>query len=43
MELSREIKDLISKLFIKDFKKRISMNDILDHAWTVGTKLKELD
>ncbi len=33
LELSMEIKDLISRIFIIDMNKRIKMIDILSHPW----------
>ena len=42
IKLSAEIKNLFSRLFEKEFKKRISMNEILDHPWVMNEKLPEL-
>ena len=39
LELSKEVKDLISKILTVDPKERLTGADILTHPWVLGTKL----
>ncbi len=40
LEISKEIKNLLRKMLEKDYRKRISMGDIYNHAWIKIEKLK---
>ena len=39
-KLSIEYIDLIEKIFCVDYKKRINLNDIMEHPWILETKIQ---